>query len=140
MKYLILALTLMASRHSFATPADKVEDLNTEVEAEQMEVYDQKAMDQQARKETDALTRESHNLEAKMKQLSNETKTLSQRIGNQQEHYVKVAKLARETEAQSRKLQVQRDRLKSQLDTIKARADQSQSRLQSAEELIPTSS
>ena len=52
MKHWILALTVLASTQAFA---DKVEDLSTEVEAEQLEVYDHKAIDQQARKEALAL-------------------------------------------------------------------------------------
>lgn len=132
MKNWMLALSVLASTQAFA---NNVEDLSTDVETEQLEVYDQKAMDQQARKETVALERQSQRLEAQMKQLQIESTTLSQRIGFAQEHYAKVAKLARETEGQSHKLQAQRDKLKAQLDAIKARSNQAQSRLQSADEL-----
>ncbi len=135
MKYLILTLTVFANAQAFAAAAEKVEDLGTEVEAEQMEIYDQKQINIQARKETEALTRETHALEKKMQQLLAEGKTLNERIGNQQEHFAKVAKLARETEGQARKLQAQRDRLKSRLDVLKARTDQAHSRMQSAEDL-----
>ena len=135
MKYLILALSILASGHAFADNAAKVEDLSTEVEAEQMEVMDQKGIDAAAKKEAAALERQSSHLNAQMKQLQNESSTLSQRIGYAQEHYAKVAKLARETEMQSNKLKANRDQMKNRLESIKAKSDQAASRLKSAEEL-----
>jgi len=135
MKYLILTLSFLGSMQAFAENAAKVEDLSTEVEAEQMEVYDNKAMDNQAKREAVALEKQSVRLQAQMKALQNESSTLTTRIGYAQEHYAKVAKLARETELQARKLQASRDRVKAQLDGIKARTEQVSSRLKSAEEL-----
>ena len=136
MKLWIIALAILASGQTFAeNKTDKVDDLGAEVEAEQMEVYDQKAMDEQARQETRALDQEARSLENQMKHLRLEASTLSQRIGNEQEHYKKVAKLSRDAQVEAKKLEKQRDRLKTQLESLRARTEQSKNRLQAAEEL-----
>lgn len=132
----ILTFTFLVSLQAFADKIEsKVEDLNTEVEAEQMEVYDNKLLDQQARQEAAALERQSRSLEAQMQQLREESKNLSTRIGHEQERYVRLSKLAREAQVQARRVEFQRNKLKSQVESLRAKTDQSKSRLQSAEEL-----
>lgn len=129
----ILALLLLGSFQAYAaTPAD---DLDAEVETEQMDVYDQKAMEEQARKEAKELERQTRQLEAQIKQLRKEGNSLNQRIDFQGERFQKTLRLAQETERKAKLLEGQRDALKHQLDNMQTRTQTQKQRLDTAQEM-----
>ena len=97
MKKWILVFSLAAVQAQ--AYADKAEDLDTAVEAETMEVYDQQKLDQQAKKEMAELDRQVKGLERESQRLRNESQSLTKRIESNQERYKRLAKLTRDAES-----------------------------------------
>lgn len=134
-KFKWMLVLLMATTVHFKAHADKVDDLSTEAEAEELEVYDQKQIETAQRKETLDNEKKSRSLEQQIKQIRHENQNLGNRIDRQSDRYTKAQRRAQEVEGQHRKLSLQRDQLKNQLDSLRSRTQQAQNRAQSAEEL-----
>jgi chromosome segregation ATPase len=135
MNKLVLALALVLSFHGLKAHADKLEDLGTEVEAEEMESFDQKAMEDAQRKETAQNEQKTRDLEKQIDRLKAENRSISKRVESQTDRFNRVYKQARETEALAKKFEAQRNQTKAQLDAARSRTQQAQNRLQSATEL-----
>ena len=134
MKKLILVLSILGSASAFAATAQRVEDLDTEVEAESMDVYEQKKMEDAAKKEAVAFDRQAKLLEQQIGQLRAESKNISSRLDRQGDKFKRIYKLAAEAQAKAKTLELQRNALKRKTEALQSRIEQSQSRLTSAEE------
>ncbi len=134
MKKFILILAIACGTPAFAASAQRVEDLDTEVEAEQMDVFEQRKMEDAAHKEALAFDRQAKELEQQINQLKSESKNISSRLDRQGDKFKRIYKLAADAQRKAKALEVKRNQMKAKSEALQARIDQSQSRLTSAEE------
>jgi chromosome segregation ATPase len=135
MKKYILVLSIISSLPAFAAPGHKVDDLDTEVEAEQLDVYEQRKMEDAARLEAIAFEKQAKKLEGQIKNLREESGTISKRLDNQGDKFKRIYKLAGEAERKAKAMELQRNQLKAKSEVLQGRVEQAQSRLSSAEDL-----
>lgn len=134
MKKFILALALISGLPAMASTSQKVDELDTEVEAEQLDVYEQRQMEDAARKEAIQFDRQAKQLEQQINSLRAESKNISSRLDRQGTQFKRIVKLAADADRKAKGLERQRNQLKAKSESLQARISQSESRLQSAEE------
>ncbi|NJL24571.1 MAG: hypothetical protein HC902_04970 [Calothrix sp. SM1_5_4] len=137
-RWIIAAALIAALPYAHAANNEKVEDLGIEAEAEEMSLFDQKKLEEQARKESAELEKQAKSLERQIQRMRSESESISKRIDSQSDRFDRMAKIARETESVAKKFEAQRNKLKARLDSLRARTQQAESRLQSARELQKT--
>lgn len=131
---LFIAMTAASVAHAQSS-LDDVQDLSVAKEADQLDVYDQKAMADEARKETAALEKQAAQLQTQIKSLRSQSRHLSNQVDRQTKNYTKIHRRVSRIQAIAKKMTYQRDRLQDQIKTLNSRVSVLQSQLDSGHDL-----
>lgn len=131
----VLAVNLMAFSAHAATETPSKKDLRSDIadltfakETEEIEVMDQKLLEDEARREARRLEREARNLENQIARMKSQSQRLDKKIDRQSERYRNSIEVLRRVEAKARVIEKAKNSLQARVDKIKGRTDKVEQR------------